>query len=124
MSHTEIDTAHFMGNFPESCELQAINSTSFVPNDADEKWTAILPRTKLGPHRQHQFQLENTRDKPYTHVKVTIFPDGGIKRVRIFGRRSGSRTMSTTPDTRIPDGSEHICQKLPTTPYKQENLVW
>ena len=80
----EIDTAHFKGNFPESCELHAVNRPDdLVPTDvpADE-WTLILPRTKLGPHRQHFFQLERhaVEGKSYTHVKITIYPDGGIKR--------------------------------------------
>ncbi|THH32281.1 hypothetical protein EUX98_g1912 [Antrodiella citrinella] len=87
LSHAEIDTAHFKGNFPESCELHAAHSAEFdtcsLPEDA---WTTILPRTKLGPHRQHQFQLENIHT-PYTHVRITIHPDGGVKRVRLFGRR-------------------------------------
>lgn len=75
-----------MGNFPESCEVHATHSESLIPTDAQaESWTLILSRSKLGPHRQHQFQLENT-EKPYTHVRVTIHPDGGIKRVRVFGR--------------------------------------
>ncbi|KAI0081323.1 allantoicase [Panus rudis PR-1116 ss-1] len=88
LSYAEIDTAHFMGNFPESCELHATYSESLIPSDtSDNDWSLILPRSKLGPHRQHQFQLENTKDKPFTHVRVTIYPDGGIKRVRLFGSR-------------------------------------
>ncbi|KAK7687174.1 hypothetical protein QCA50_009678 [Cerrena zonata] len=86
LSHVEIDTAHFMGNFPESCEIHATHSEGLIPTDVTEEgWALILSRAKLGPHRQHQFQLENT-EKPYTHVRVTIYPDGGIKRVRVFGR--------------------------------------
>ncbi|GJE92195.1 allantoicase and ureidoglycolate lyase domain-containing protein [Phanerochaete sordida] len=88
LSHVEIDTAHFMGNFPESCEVHAVFSTDTVPSGlAEDAWTAILPRTKLGPHRQHQFALANV-EQPYTHVRVTIHPDGGIKRVRVIGRRA------------------------------------
>ncbi|CDO76539.1 hypothetical protein BN946_scf184769.g3 [Trametes cinnabarina] len=89
LSQVEIDTAHFMGNFPESCELHALRSDEIVPIDVpDDRWTLILPRTKLGPHRQHFFQLENVDGKPYTHVKITIYPDGGVKRVRVLGRRA------------------------------------
>ncbi|KAI0695454.1 galactose-binding domain-like protein [Cytidiella melzeri] len=86
LSHVEIDTAHFMGNFPESCEIHAVNSADLIPKVSEEDWVLTLPRTKLGPHRQHQFQLENV-EAPYTHIRVTIYPDGGIKRVRVFGRR-------------------------------------
>jgi len=47
-----------------------------------------LPRTKLGLDKQHYFELENVKSKVYTHVKVTIYPDGGIKRVRFLGRKA------------------------------------
>ncbi|KAI0630338.1 Allantoicase [Trametes polyzona] len=89
LSQVEIDTAHFMGNFPESCEMHALHIDDLVPSDVPEdRWTLILPRTKLGPHRRHFFQLENTDGKAYTHVRITIYPDGGIKRVRVLGRRA------------------------------------
>ncbi|KAH9832168.1 allantoicase [Rhodofomes roseus] len=90
LSHAEIDTAHFKGNFPESCELHALSSQELDPANAPEDdWTVILPRTKLGPHRQHHFQLHNVDGKAFTHVRATIYPDGGLKRVRIVGRRAG-----------------------------------
>ncbi|KAF9653807.1 allantoicase [Thelephora ganbajun] len=96
LSHVEIDTAHFKGNFPESCELHAINSPGLVPphhqgvSEMSERpsWTTILSRTKLGPHRRHFFQLQNVNHAKYTHVMLTIHPDGGIKRVRIIGTQS------------------------------------
>lgn len=47
----------------------------------------ILPRTRLGPHREHYLQLINVTGMTCTHVKITIYPDGGIKRVRVVGRR-------------------------------------
>ncbi|KAI0341953.1 Allantoicase [Trametopsis cervina] len=96
LSHTEVDTAHFMGNFPESCEIHAINSRDLIPRVPEQEWTQILPRTKLGPHRQHHFQLENV-ESSYTHIRVTIHPDGGIKRIRVFGRRLGGVSGISAP---------------------------
>ncbi|KAF8522525.1 galactose-binding domain-like protein [Gautieria morchelliformis] len=79
LDHVEINTNHFKGNYPESCELRACYSEEASPinpvNDEIE-WTAILPRHKLGPHRRHFFQLENVVDKYFTHVRVTITPTG------------------------------------------------
>ncbi|KAI5123043.1 hypothetical protein M0805_000479 [Coniferiporia weirii] len=99
LEKTEIDTAHFKGNFPESCELHAINSFDMVPIADDPAWTCILPRTKLGAHAQHYFDLENVQEKVYTHVRVTIYPDGGIKRVRIIGKRAiGAPLASDTAE--------------------------
>ncbi|KAJ7647130.1 galactose-binding domain-like protein [Roridomyces roridus] len=98
LEQVEIDTAHFKGNFPESCEIHATAVTGDVDwsrtRGEDGEWTLILPRTKLGPHRQHYFQLENVEGKLYTHVKVTIHPDGGIKRVRIIGTKDARNASS------------------------------
>lgn len=101
LEQVEIDTAHFKGNFPESCELHALSSATDIDwssgRGEDQEWVVILPRTKLGPHRQHYFQLENVQGKAYTHVKLTIHPDGGIKRIRIIGRKvGGSESIGNT----------------------------
>jgi allantoicase len=47
----------------------------------------MLPQVPLGPHREHHFQLDSTGKGPFTHVRLTIFPDGGVKRVRVFGSK-------------------------------------
>jgi allantoicase len=90
----EIDTAHFKGNFPESCEVEAIYSEDDldVQTQGGEnlQWTVVLPRTKLGPHRQHYLQLENVENTVFTHVKMTIYPDGGVKRIRVIGLKADS----------------------------------
>ncbi|KAL6310380.1 allantoicase [Sparassis latifolia] len=89
LTHAEIDTTHFKGNFPESCELHGVRSDDLVPSAIPaEEWIQILPRTKLGPHRQHHFQLQNVDGVPISHVRITIHPDGGIKRVRLIGTRA------------------------------------
>ena len=114
LSHVEIDTAHYMGNFPESCELRAINSPDLVPPHQQEtpeasegaSWAVILPRTKLGPHKQHVFQLQNVDHAKYTHVMLTIHPDGGVKRVRVVGTRSAV----------FGDGQMKTLEALPLTP--------
>jgi len=87
LEFAEIDTAHFKGNFPESCELHATDSDVVARDQKNVQWTPVLSRTKLGPHRRHFFQLENVQDRIYSHVKLTIYPDGGVKRVRIIGHR-------------------------------------
>jgi len=114
LSHVEIDTAHFKGNFPESCQLHAINSQDLIPShqqgasevEEGSQWTAILPRTKLGPHKRHFFQLQTVDRVKYTHVMLTIHPDGGVKRVRVIG------TQSAVPGV----GGIQILDALPLTP--------
>lgn len=92
LEQVEIDTKHFLGNFPESCAIDALYTEQNIAWETavheEQMWTSILPRTKLGPDGQHYFELENVEGKTYTHVKVTIYPDGGIKRVRLCGRKA------------------------------------
>ncbi|KIJ49648.1 hypothetical protein M422DRAFT_246721 [Sphaerobolus stellatus SS14] len=95
LEHVKIDTIHFKGNFPESCEIHACYSEKVVPDIVEGEWTQILSRHKLGPHRQHHFQLENVHENVYTHVRVTMFPDGGMKRVCIFGRLQKAPPVAT-----------------------------
>jgi allantoicase len=98
LEYVEIDTAHFKGNFPESCELEAVLTDVDLSNGSTDglQWTPILPRTKLGPHRQHYFMLENVQGKQFSHVKTTIHPDGGIKRIRVIGSRDEAPTSSSS----------------------------
>ena len=91
LEQVEIDTKHFIGNFPESCAIDALYTDHDIAWETaaheEQRWTSILPRTKLGPDGQHYFELDNVKSKTYTHVKVTIYPDGGIKRLRFRGRK-------------------------------------
>ncbi len=83
----EVDTAWFKGNFPESCSLEACE----IEGDAMTKktaWKELLPRTKLQAHTRHSFEDEVENIGSATHVRFNIFPDGGVSRLRIFGRVS------------------------------------
>jgi allantoicase len=82
----EIDTNHFKGNYPESASLEgclAGPETSFAAACAD--WSEILPRTKLRASHRHLFSRELRRSGPVSHVRLNIFPDGGVSRLRIYG---------------------------------------
>lgn len=86
VDHAEVDTANFMGNFPESVELDGLHDpTTDVPS-SDAQWISLVTRTKTGPHRRHFFHVEH--NEPISHVRMTIHPDGGVKRVRIVGWRA------------------------------------
>jgi allantoicase len=82
----EIDTNHFKGNYPESASVDGC----FAPDQDLESlrgtsWSEILPRTKLGPNRRHYFSKELRSASPVSHVRLNIFPDGGVSRFRIYG---------------------------------------
>ena len=65
----------------------------------DNEWTLVLPRMQLGPHREHAFQLENVDSRKFTHLRLTIYPDGGVKRVRVMGRRDAAGEQLPTRHT-------------------------
>ena len=68
----------------------------------DAAWEPLLPRTKLGPHRQHCLQVAQI-SKPTTHVRLTIYPDGGVKRLRLVGRRATlASPKEGTPKSTLP----------------------
>ncbi len=79
----EVDTTHFKGNYPESCRLEGAESPA-VPDDTT--WRELLPRTRLGPHRRHRIPIPAAARRPVTHVRLSIFPDGGVARLRLWGR--------------------------------------
>lgn len=82
----EVDTAHFKGNFPESCSLEACHITSAATQDLnDASWANVLARTKLQAHTRHYFDQELNNAGVVSHLRFSIFPDGGVSRLRVFG---------------------------------------
>ena len=81
-----VDTCHFKGNYPDSCSIEGCltdDDESFKENKL--KWETILPQQKLSPHLEHEFVNEIKSKETYSHVRLNIFPDGGISRLRLFG---------------------------------------
>jgi allantoicase len=84
VTRVEIDTNYFKGNYPESASLDGC----FKPGASLEAlqattWRTILPRTKLRPDHRHFFTPEPA--EPVSHVRLNIFPDGGVSRLRVYG---------------------------------------
>lgn len=83
-----IDTCHFKGNFPDTFKLEGIVSTSDDFTEAANnkaEWQTIIPQTKLYAHREHVFVDDIvSQNNTYTHVRLSIYPDGGISRMRVF----------------------------------------
>ena len=88
LHHIEIDTAHFKGNFPESCLLEACNAEGLAVEsltDSSAPWTNVLARTKLQAHTRHYFDQELLDAGVVSHLRFNIFPDGGVSRLRVYG---------------------------------------
>jgi allantoicase len=88
IQRVEVDTAHFKGNFPESCSMEAC----YAPDAAvdtllatSQAWKEILPSTKLKANYRHIFKTLKSVGSA-SHVRFHIYPDGGVSRLRIYGR--------------------------------------
>lgn len=82
----DIDTSHFLGNHPAYASIDAINAKSDITGDdlaKSDKWQEILPRSPLAPGRQNMFTVSDT--STWTHLRLNIFPDGGVARLRVYG---------------------------------------
>lgn len=95
-----LDTAHFKGNYPHLCGVQAalhpdLTEAGLEPGDPRpevplEGWSEILPPTPMQPDHEHAFELRDTGSTgssgPFSHVRLIMVPDGGVSRLRVLGR--------------------------------------
>ena len=90
IERAEIDTAHFKGNYPDRVSIEAalFDSDDAARNDASA-WRTLLPESKLKMDQRHYFDDVLEDIGTVSHVRVSIYPDGGISRVRLFGKVHG-----------------------------------
>lgn len=89
-----VDTAHFKGNYPDRCSLQAIGAArgdDAAIAAAAEGWPVLLPEQKLEADREHRFSAGIAAHQPVRFVRLNIFPDGGVSRLRLLGRAAPAR---------------------------------
>ena len=90
IERAEIDTAHFKGNYPDRVSIEgAIFDSDEQATLADEAWQTLLSESKLKMDQQHYFDDTLQPIGPVSHVRVSIYPDGGISRIRLFGQVHG-----------------------------------
>jgi allantoicase len=81
----EIDTSYFVGNAPGSARLLAAR-TGPLDNPSTADWAELLPRVELQPDTRHRFLVEQAEPaEPVTRVRLEVFPDGGLARLRVLG---------------------------------------
>ncbi|HEV2523457.1 MAG TPA: allantoicase [Candidatus Acidoferrales bacterium] len=82
-----VDTAHFKGNYPESCELEACSADGDPSLSQLEvgttRWRALLPKSPLAGDTRNLFPLSPSIR--VTHLRFKIYPDGGVARLRVHG---------------------------------------
>ena len=80
----DIDTNHFLGNFPPEASVDGCHAED--PTRDDTHWTEILPRVRLQGGRRNVFPVNSPHW--WNHVRLNIYPDGGVARFRVWGRVS------------------------------------
>lgn len=140
ISLAELDTSHFKGNAPGAAALHGIDARTDRLDDPDA-WFEMLPRTALQPDTRHRFRLPTARTA--THVRLDVYPDGGMARLRLFGEPTPegraelalrwfnllppaqARTvLSAVPDPlRVPDAGA-LVDARPLTSIEALPLAW
>jgi allantoicase len=86
LTKIEIDTNHFKGNYPDSASIEGcFQAGASVAALASADWHEVLPQTKLKPHKRQLFSKELRSHGPVSHLRLNIFPDGGVSRFRVHG---------------------------------------
>ena len=91
ISRVEIDTSHFKGNYPDTCSI-------------DVDGNDVLPRTKLLPDTRHVFVDELLDAGPVKEIRLNVYPDGGVARLRVIGHATDDakwREVARRINTRV-----------------------
>ena len=83
ITRIELDTDHFRGNAPGQCMIEYCDAPGGKFDADAATWTELLPQTPLEPHMRHKWYEFDSQ--PATHVRLNIYPDGGVARLRLFG---------------------------------------
>ena len=91
ISNVELDTCHFKGNFPDRASIQTIDlkneKDKLKAFESSDKWEFLLGEKKCKADYIHSFgKGDLLHEKTVSHVRLNIYPDGGVSRLRIFGQ--------------------------------------
>jgi allantoicase len=97
ITSVDVDTSFFTGNYPEFCRIEACGREGYPgPGELTgpgTEWVEVVPRSPLQGDGHNTFPVSESRR--FTHVRLSVFPDGGVARLRIFGQ--------AVPDPRLFD---------------------
>ena len=84
----DVDTSHFTGNYAPAVSIEATDCTSDDPAVlAAANWTRLLPSTTLAGNSHHLLEIAGS--ETWSHLRINIYPDGGIARLRVYGQPVG-----------------------------------
>ena len=98
IGHADLDTSHFKGNSPGRASLRGVDTRTGALDDLAD-WFELMPATPLAPDTPHRFRLDPA--PAVTHVRMDIFPDGGMARLRLHGHPdpAGAAALQSNFDT-------------------------
>ena len=92
IERADIDTDHYKGNAPGSAMLEGVDAgedSDASLESLEKHWAPLLKQTPLGAHARHVYINELEQIGRVSHVRLSIYPDGGIARLRLFGATEG-----------------------------------
>jgi allantoicase len=96
-----VDTAFFTGNYPSHCSVEACGLPPGADATADSVvWRPLLGRSELAGNTANTFMLQPSPHgaRRFTHVRLNIFPDGGVARLRVYGDAVPAWTRTLAAD--------------------------
>lgn len=83
-----VDTSHFFGQSPSAISVHAASFAGFPTSDdllaaPAGRWVTLLEEVSVAPNQSNEFEVSSSQS--FTHVRITIHPDGGVARLRVFG---------------------------------------
>ena len=86
ITSVHVDTSFFTGNYPEQCVVEACGREGYPSPDelTGPGWAEIVPRSALRGDTRSSFAVTDPRR--FTHVRLSVFPDGGVARLRVLGQ--------------------------------------
>lgn len=100
VSRVVVDTTHFRGNYPASASVEALRVDGYPDLATVEAgpWTSLVPRSPLAGDTENAFDVRpGAAAGPWTHVRLCVYPDGGVARLRVLGE--------VRPDPRLLEGT-------------------
>ncbi len=98
----ELDTSHFKGNAPALAAVDGVYAPG-TPAGSLEGWRSLLPKTPVQAHTRHRFDEQLRRIGPVSHLRVLVYPCGGIARLRAWGTRDVANAPGLVALSRMSD---------------------
>ncbi|MBV9488527.1 MAG: allantoicase [Verrucomicrobia bacterium] len=84
----DLDTTHFTGNYPPAASIDACRLDDGGDPHAGTEWVEVVAPMTLRGNRHHYVNVSSTR--AFSHVRLNLYPDGGLARLRVYGRPRAS----------------------------------